>query len=750
MKTKARRFIIILLTILNLILFQSLLGKGDNPVFAENRKVFKFAGDLNHPPYEYVDDNGVFKGYNIDIINAIAHATGLDIEIIPMEWNDAVLALSNKEVDGIIGMSQNEERLKKYKFISPTVVNEQVIFVNKDTVHINSIEDLEGLRVAYQRNDFNESIALQIPNVIGICKAEQVESLIALENGEVDAALGNKIVGKYHLQKRKTTEKIKIIGEPIKLAKYGPAVSKDNIELFNILEKGLEQIRKNRTYDKIYKKWFGEDSGYGKMILDMYRDELLMGALSIVLIFLFLYFYNKRLQKEVFKRTKELEIANKDLTRHQKEIYNLAYYDSITSLPNRLYFVEELNSIYDNIEEQVQQFGMLFLDLDRFKHINDTLGHNVGDYILKLLGMRLSKLVKEGDIVARVGGDEFFILANNINEEETINLSRRILDDFKKPYYIRDYELYLTTSIGIAFYPDGGLDTQTLIKNADLALYKAKDLGGNSYYIYGEEIESKGFEKMMLLNLLRNAVANDQLTLYYQPQIDIISEEIIGLEALVRWNHPEKGLVFPDKFIPLAEETGLIIQMGEWILKKACMDAKGWIDKGKNIIMSVNISAKQFQHRGFVNEVLEAIKESKLNPKNLTLEITETTAISDINHTLSILNKLKVLGIRVSIDDFGTGYSSLSYLNEMNVNELKIDRSFIWDIEKNNKNKMISNAIILLAKQLGLKVIAEGVENLEQLVILKEMNCDIAQGYHFSRPIPKEKIDEMFNEKSPI
>lgn len=749
-KTRIRKNIIISLIILTLIVLQSLLVENKNIALSKDTKVIRLAGDYNHPPYEYVDENGIFKGYNVDIINAIAHATGLDMEIIPMEWNEAILALDNKEVDGIIGMSQNEERLNKYKFTSPTVINEQIIFVNKDTMHINDIEDLAGLRVAYQKNDLNESFISQIPYVMAIPKIGQEESLIALGNGEVDAALGNKIVGIYHLQRNKMTEIIKTVGEPITTVKYGPVVLKSNEELFNVLEEGLGRIRKNRTYDKIYKKWFGEDVNYSKMIFIIYKNEILIGILSILLIFLFLYVYNKRLQKEVSKRTIELEQANEDLIKHQKEIYNLAYYDSITSLPNRLYFVEELNSIYDNIEDRTDGFGILFLDIDRFKHINDTLGHNVGDYILKLLGMRLSKLVKEGDVIARVGGDEYFILINNINDDEIITLTKSILEDFKKPYYIRDYELYLTTSIGIAYYPDGGLDAQSLIKNADLALYKAKDLGGNSYYIYGKEIESKGFEKMMLLNLLRHAVESNQLTLHYQPQIDIITEEIIGLEALVRWNHPEKGLLYPDQFIPLAEETGLIIQMGEWILMKACMEAKEWIDKGNDIVMSVNISAKQFQNREFINEVLGVLKKSKINPKSLTLEITETTAISDMEHTLSILNKLKDLGIGVSIDDFGTGYSSFSYLNEMNVNELKIDRSFIWDIEKNNKNKMISNTIIILAKQLGLKVTAEGVENLEQLTILKEMECDIAQGYHFSKPVPKEKIDEMLNKKSPI
>jgi diguanylate cyclase (GGDEF)-like protein len=566
----------------------------------------------------------------------------------------------------------------------------------------------------------------------------------------VDAVLGNRVVGIFHLQRNKMTDKIMIVGEPITSAKYGPAVLKTNVELWNTLEDGLQQIRKNTTYDTIYKKWFGDGVGFIKFLLTQYRSEIFFVSIFILITILFLYIYNKKLQKQVFKRTGELEKANIDLITKQDEIYNLAYYDSITSLPNRLYFVEELNSIYANIEEKGNGFGVLFLDIDKFKHINDTLGHNVGDFILKLLGMRLKKLVKKGEIVARVGGDEFFILIREVESESEISsLAKAILNDFKEPYYIRDYELYLTTSIGIAIYPDGGLDAQALLMNADLALYKAKELGGNSYYIYGDEIASKGLEKMVLLNQLRQACDNDELVLYYQPQIEIKTGKIIGLEALVRWNNPDKGLLYPDQFIALAEETGLIIQMGEWILRKACIQAKEWADQGNEIIMSVNISARQFQHREFVKELVSILIESGMEPKNLTLEITETIAISDMEHTMNILSMLKNLGIGVAIDDFGTGYSSLSYLNEMSVNELKIDRSFIWDIEKNHKNKMIANTVILLGKQIGLKVTAEGVENQEQLDILEEMECDIAQGYHFSRPIPKENIEIMMNQKSP-
>lgn len=726
----------------------SILMKESN---INNKKAYRFAGDYNHPPYEYVDNDKSFKGFNIDIINAIAEVSKLDIEIIPMEWKDAIEALDNKEIDGIIGMSKSEERMGKYKFVSPTVINNQVIFVRKDTVYINELKDLSGLKVSCQKNDYNESLIKAIPDIQVFPKPEQEDVIMALVNSEVDAALGNQLVGMYHLQKNNITDKVKVVGEPLVSTEYGPVVRKDNIELYRLMEDGFEIIKKNKKYDKIYKKWFGADFNYVKLIFDIYRNEIVITAIGLLIIFAFLYFYSKMLQKQVFKRTGELELANNDLVKQQNEIYNLAYFDSITSLPNRLYFTEELNNIFENMEEREDLFAILLLDLDKFKHINDTLGHNAGDYIIKLLGVRLSKLIDENDLVARIGGDEYYILLNSIRDsDDAIDTANKILEDFKKPYKIKDYELYLTTSIGIAVYPDGGLDSQSMIKNADLALYKAKDNGGNSYYLYGNEIASQGLERMMLLSQLRQAIDNDELVLYYQPQIDIYSEEIIGVEALVRWEHPEKGLLYPDKFIPLAEESGLIIQIGEWVIKKATKQAKEWVDKGYDIVVSVNISAKQFQHAQFIEEVIKALKESKLEPQNLTLEITETIVISDMKHTLEILRMLRSFGVAVSIDDFGTGYSSLSYLNEMSVNELKIDRSFIWDIEKNNKNKMISNTIILLGKQLGLRVIAEGVENIEQLDILKNLNCDIAQGYHFSKPVPKEKIEEIIaNKKSP-
>lgn len=378
---------IIILSCIIVILSHGLFVHGENTP-KDSQRAYKFAGDYNHPPYEYVDKNGRFTGFNVDIINAIADIMDIEVQIIPMSWDNAVWSLDNGEIDGIIGMSQNEERLKKYKFTSSTVLNEQVIFVHKDTIHITNIEELAGFKVAYQRGDYNESILLKVPNVSLFPKIDQEEALMALANGEVDAVLGNKLVGLYHLQRNKLTDEIKIVGEPISAVKYGPAVSMDNEELLNILEEGLRLLKENNTYNNIYNKWFGESISGLKLILDLYKDKLIFGIIILAIIFISIYIYNKRLQREVSKRTYELEMANKNLMEQQKEIYNLAYFDPITSLPNRTYFVEEVNNKFENPDEIISNFAILFLDIDRFKNINDTLGHNVGDYLLKLLGNR--------------------------------------------------------------------------------------------------------------------------------------------------------------------------------------------------------------------------------------------------------------------------------------------------------------------------------------------------------------------------
>ncbi|QQY79595.1 diguanylate cyclase (GGDEF)-like protein [Keratinibaculum paraultunense] len=698
----------------------------------ENKFKIKVAGDNNFPPYEFVDDKGNYKGFNVDIMKAISETMNVEIQLIPMKWSEAVSALENHYVDAIQGMSRTPEREGKYLFTQSTIINSSAIFVRKDTEHIKDIEDLKGVRVAYQIGDINEDRIKDISGAIMVPRYNQLEGIKALLDGEVDAFIGNKIAAIYQLNKMKETNKVKIVGMPIGETAYGPVTYKGNEEVYELLNAGIDKIKEDGTYDKIYKKWFGDELSFGRFMLLGYIKEIFIILLIITIIILGLYYWNKKLKIEVSKRTNELEIANKNLMMQQQEIYRLAYFDPKTSLPNRLYFIEELNK---NIDKNIK-LAVLYLNLDKFKHINNTLGHDIGDEILRLIGLRLEKLIGEGNLIARGEGDGFFILIKDLMDEgEAVDVAKRIIEDFKQPLIVEGYKLYLTTSIGIAVYPEAGITSSSLIKNAEAALYRAKDVGGNSYFIYDETIGIKEYENLTMLNELRQAVNNEEFVLYYQPKIDIKREKIIGMEALIRWNNPKRGLVFPDKFIPLAEDTGLIVPIGEWVLREACRQNKEWIQKGyKPRRISVNISARQFQYYNFLDTVSNILEETGLEPEYLGLEITETTAISDIEYTIDVLNRLKQLGVSVIMDDFGTGYSSLKYLREMSINEIKIDRAFIWDIETNEKNRAISRTITVLAKQFDILVTAEGVETKEQLDILKKIGCDKAQGYYFSKP----------------
>ncbi len=739
-----RRKIIICFSVV-VVLFFITLNKNSQKALYDDSIVLRVAGDNNHPPYEYIDENGIYKGFNVDIMNALSIELGIDIELIPMKWSEALEALEWEKIDVIQGISKTKDREKKFLFVSPTVINSQAIFVMKDTSIITGIDDLSGVKVALQEGDINYEIIRGIPGSFLVLKKDQKQAVEALLNGEADAYVGNKLTGLYYLQKLKKSHLVKIVGEPLRASEYGPATYLGNENLISTLEQGLESLKKNGTYDKIYKKWFGEEIFDRKEVIKVYIKAIIIAASIVILIIGLFIVWNKRLKAEVNKRTKELQSANKDLLLHQKKIHNLAYYDNVTSLPNRLFLMETLSECIAKATKEKSRFALLYFDLDRFKHINDTLGHDIGDKMLNLVGKRISKLIKKSDVLGRVGGDEFLILIPEIkSEDEVVKLANKIIEDFKNPFILSAYELFLTASIGIATYPEAGKTIQFLVKNADISMYKAKNNGGNSYYIYTKELSEKEMDNLILINQLRQAEKNDELRLFYQPIMDIGTGTIIGLEALIRWERSGEGLVSPARFIPLAEETGLIIPIGEWVLRTACMQNKAWMNKGyKPITVSVNISAKQFQQLNFAETVLRIINESEINPNCLVLEITESIAIMDIEYTLETLRKLKALGVNISIDDFGTGYSSLYKLKEMSVDELKIDRAFIKDINLNTKNEAIAKAIILLANELNLKVVAEGVETIEQLDFLKENGCNKAQGFYYSKPIPPDEIEKF-------
>jgi diguanylate cyclase (GGDEF)-like protein/PAS domain S-box-containing protein len=437
-----------------------------------------------------------------------------------------------------------------------------------------------------------------------------------------------------------------------------------------------------------------------------------------------------------------------DLKQAEQKLSHSTYYDALTNLPNRELFSDRLRQAIIHARRHKRMFAVMFLGLDRFKGINDTLGHKAGDLLLRHVSERLANSIREGDTVARLGADEFIILFPDlIQTRDASFVAQKIHSVLSKGFLLDGQELFITTSIGISFYSADGTDVDTLIKNAGVAMYQAKAQGRNTYKFYTPAMNNKCVSRFMLENNLRKALERKEFVLYYQPLVELSSGRITGVEALVRWRHPILGLLSPLEFIPMAEDTGLIIPIGEWIMENVCMQGRKWNEAGFSPLrMTVNLSMRQFTHNAVIKTVFNALEKSYLDPCHLELELTESMVMQNAEQTIATLHELKSAGIQISLDDFGTGYSSLSYLKNFPLNNLKLDRSFVSDIAKETKNESISKAVIDLAHSLSLKVIAEGVETFDQLELLRSWNCDEVQGFLFSRPLPVEEVTRLMTD----
>lgn len=426
-----------------------------------------------------------------------------------------------------------------------------------------------------------------------------------------------------------------------------------------------------------------------------------------------------------------------DLREAEETIRYQAMHDTLTGLANRKSLDEHFSVAQSMAIRNKHKLAIFFLDLDRFKNINDTLGHGIGDLILKEVAHRLQSSVRQADTVARLGGDEFIILLNEISTaQDAARVAEKILQTMAPVMRVQDQSLHVSASIGIAMFPADGQDIYTLLKNADTALYRAKDAGRNRYQFYNYSMNLQSVARLSLEQDLRNAVNQRQLQLVYQPFINMKTGKVVGAEALVRWHHPKLGVLLPYDFIPMAEETGMIIPMGKWILKSVCLQAKKLQTAGYNLQMTVNLSGRQFAEAELVDTITDILSKTQLEPRNIELEITESVAMENISRTSSKLNDLKKHGISIAIDDFGTGYSSLSYLKRFPVHKLKIDKSFVKHAITDSQDSTIIRAIISMGHSLGLKVCAEGVEDERQEGLLTSMGCDLAQGYLYSKPLP--------------
>jgi len=458
--------------------------------------------------------------------------------------------------------------------------------------------------------------------------------------------------------------------------------------------------------------------------------------------------------------------AFESVRKSKKEIHHLAFYDALTNLPNRRLFGDRLQQAVEAARRNNHLMGILFIDIDNFKRINDSFGHSIGDKLLRTVASQLLSCLRRSDSVsreadegmvsvARLGGDEFTVLLTRLEKaEDAANVAKRIIDAVSVPFLLGDEEVVVTPSIGISIFPYDGDSVEELVKNADTAMFHAKEQGRNNYQFYTNSMSATAFERLSMENALRKGLGSNEFEVYYQPKIDLVVNRVIGLEALLRWNHPEMGLVSPADFIPLAEDTGLIVPLGEWVMHTVCTQMKCWQDSGQEPMrVAVNLSACQFRQTMLRQQVKRILDDTGIAPEWLELELTESVIMDDIQTSSAVLRELKNMGVHISMDDFGTGYSSLSLLKRLPLDTLKIDQSFVRDITTDADDAAIVDAIISLAHSLRLRVIAEGVETSEQLEFLRNRNCDEVQGYLYSRPLPVAGIEAWlyaFNQNAAV
>ncbi|WPC07102.1 EAL domain-containing protein [Pseudomonas benzenivorans] len=459
-----------------------------------------------------------------------------------------------------------------------------------------------------------------------------------------------------------------------------------------------------------------------------------MATLAVLAIALLTSVLDARMQDRVAKLNQSLAQANLELTQ-------LALHDPLTKLPNRLLLEDRVGQYIEKMAREGGHFALMFMDLDGFKPVNDAYGHHVGDLLLSAVGARLRERLRAQDTLARVGGDEFVLLAELRAPNDAVGLANQLIQLVSQPFRVGEHELRVSTSVGIALYPGDGEDQQSLLLNADAAMYHAKGNGKNGYSFFEASMNANARNQLQLLHDLRMALERGEFCLYYQPKFDALNGRPTGAEALLRWQHPVRGLLLPDEFIELAEKTGLIIAIGDWVLQQACRQMREWYDQGHHDWrVAVNLSALQFCHADLIESVADALAQHELPANCLTLEITETTAMRDADASLRVLEQLAALGVDLSIDDFGTGYSSLLYLKRLPANELKIDRGFVRDLAQDSDDAAIVSAVVALGQALNLRIVAEGVETLQQKSFLTNLGCNVLQGFLLGHPLPPQQF----------
>jgi len=697
-------------------------------------------GIYQNEPKIFVNAQGQPDGFFVELLGKIAAQENWTLNYFPCEWETCLKNLEQGKIDLLPDVAYSEERALRFLFGKEVALSSWSVVYVRNENRIPSLKELDGKSLAVVKGSIQFDAIRKAMQRLGVTPVfHEVNSFRdvfrLVKIGWVDAGLVNTYFGKRHAGEyglKKTSIRVRP-------ALLGFAAAPDHQYLQDALDKHLNAYKKDShsIYYQLLDQWFLPPDDQ-RHLPPWVKWVLLAGAavaILLALLALVFHFLIKRKTAELSDKAARLE--------------HLANHDPLTALPNRKLFFDRLKQSLSRAEREGKMLAVLYIDLDQFKQINDSFGHAIGDEVLQEIAARLEKEIRDEDTIARLGGDEFAVVMESLKEaENTMHCVQRLNSVFKEPVTVRDLNFVLSASIGISLYPQDGNDAHTLLRNADTAMFKAKEAGRGTFQFYVEDMTRYAVERARLEADLRLALEKNELEVHYQPQIGLKDGRIVGFEALLRWHHPELGMLPPNQFIPLAEESGLILPLGEWVLRTACWQITQWHSESLQVgVVAVNISARQLADYSLLDVVKKILRETGCHPEWLELELTESSIMTQTQQAVSVMSELRELGVHLAIDDFGTGYSSLAYLRQLPIAKLKIDRSFIKHVSENVDDVAIVRAVTALGKTLNLKVIAEGVETSEQETLLRDEGCDDVQGFYYSRALPAAEAKEFLRQQ---
>lgn len=714
-------------------------------------------GVFDNPPIVSAPAGATPEGISIDLLRHIADAEGWRLAYVSGGFEELLGKLERGEIDLLSALGYSASRAEQVRFSRQSIIGNWGIVFRHADVAIEAVPDLAGKRVALMRSGTHSRAFIELAEgfhvpftPVYVDNFPQVVEAVA--ERRADAGVVNRVFAAVQIHEPEVVV-TSIVFNPLFV--HYAASKQANPELLATIDRHLEQLKADRhsVYYETLSRWLEGRPASG-MPAWMPWVVAAVGMLTVIALAIaaFLRRQVRRQTGELQRRAELLHAEIREREAAQRHLKEIAYTDSLTGLPNREAFAATLGRMLDEMSGSAERLALLFIDVDRLKNVNDGLGHAAGDQLLRQVADRLQSVLRAHDQLSRFGGDEFVVIVNDIQANADAELvANRLLRSLAEPFHVGPTQIYSSASIGIALYPDDADSTDGLLKHADTAMYQAKAQGGNRYLFYHAQLTTRVVERLTLDTRLRQALDRNEFVLHYQPIIDLDRNVIVGAEALLRWNDPERGLIAPDAFIPAAEDTGLIVPIGDWVLQAACAQLKAWQDEGRGegVRLAVNVSTRQFDGRRLIGAVESALGRSGLAPERLELEITENVMLIMNDDVRATLDALGEMGVHLSLDDFGTGYSSLSYLKQLPFRAIKIDQSFVRRLPGESDDTQIVTTILALAKGLGMEAIAEGIETQAQFEFLHRHGCAFGQGYLMSRPLAADALAPLLGGRQP-